>query len=427
MQMEFDSGVLILQNASGRRWQLANIDKPRLSFPYDALSVTKTHALRRVGSNVQPLTRREIEEVTAFISAQTPPPPHEQLAADLKTFAHGLINAAVGRLRFGNLLEAQIAARESSTDLRADDARHVLAYVDMVWNSYHGVEAQIDATPEDELAPFADYCNMMPMLPDLHQLRAKAADGSRTSTTVEPTQHNGAHASPAEPGMSEDVPASAPTSAEPPGRLVSLETRAPEAADFSSLVDRVFVFDDFFPAAQLKLYEKWALQTPHWMLSNSSHDAEGNAKHRIWGASFIEPWRRKGWSGLPPVLFSLVAGLFRKLDVTIIEPEYIGLNGQSKDQTASMHTDCAHDSPDDMSILVYLGEDTDGDLLLYDKANTARLLHRIAYRPNRVIVFDGSIPHQALAPTEDKFRMSVIIRGKYKLGATDLSDARGGG
>jgi len=40
-------------------------------------------------------------------------------------------------------------------------------------------------------------------------------------------------------------------------------------------------------------------------------------------------------------------------------------------------------------------------------------IDRIAYRPNRVVAADGSIPHAARAPSDDKFRMSVIVRGAY--------------
>jgi hypothetical protein len=418
MQMEFDNGVLSLENAEGRKWQLTNIEKPRLSFAYDALSVTPAHALRRLGGRVQPLTKKEVDEVTAFVASQSPPPPHAQLATDLKTFAYGLINTAVAQLGFGTLLDIQIAGRDGSTDLRAGLARQALAYVDSVWNSYYGLVAGIDATPEDELKPLADYANMMPMLPKLDELRngRGAYPAPANAPCAVNGKGNGTHA----------MTSPAAAAAGPPGRPVTLETCAPEDADFSAIVDRAFVFDDIFPAAQLRLYEEWAMQSPHWMLSNSSHDEHGHAKHRIWGASFIEPWRRKGWAGLPPVLFTIIATLFQKLTLTRPEPEYIGLNGQSKDQTASMHTDCAHDSPDDISVLFYFGEDTDGDLLLYDKADTSRLLHRIAFAPNRAVVFDGSIPHQALAPTDEKFRMSMIIRGKYTLGATDLIAARGG-
>ena len=40
-----------------------------------------------------------------------------------------------------------------------------------------------------------------------------------------------------------------------------------------------------------------------------------------------------------------------------------------------------------------IGEDTDGDLLLYNKNDRRQLIDRIAFRPNRVVAADGSIPH----------------------------------
>lgn len=197
-------------------------------------------------------------------------------------------------------------------------------------------------------------------------------------------------------------------------RAVTVETPPPETADVSRVVDRVLVFDDILSGTQLLLLEQWALRTPHWMLANSAHDEHGKAQHRIWGASYIQAWQRTGWPGLPPVLFSAVATVFQKLDFIFTAPTYIGLNGQSRGQNASIHVDCARDAPDQLSLLVYIGEDTDGDLLLYDKDDRQRIMHRIAFRPNRIVMLDGSIPHQAHAPRDDKFRMSVIVRGAYE-------------
>jgi len=174
------------------------------------------------------------------------------------------------------------------------------------------------------------------------------------------------------------------------------------------------VFDDFFPGTQILQLEQWALRTPHWMLNNSSHDEHGKARHRIWGASYIQAVQRTGWPGLPPVLFSAVATMFQKLGVMITTPEYVGLNGQSRGQDGGTHVDCAHDASDQLSLLIYIGEDTDGDLLLYDKDDRTQLIDRVAFRPNRVVVADGSIPHAARAPSDDKFRMSVIVRGAYE-------------
>lgn len=206
----------------------------------------------------------------------------------------------------------------------------------------------------------------------------------------------------------------------------TIEAAAPERADLSRVLDRVFVFDDFFAPAQLLVLEQWALATPHWMLTNSAHDASGRPLHRIWGASYIDAVRRRGWPGLPPVLFSAVATLFQRLGVVIPAPEYVGLNGQSRGQDGATHTDCARDAGDQLSLLIYVGEDTDGDLILYDKDQPRRMAQRIAFRPNRVVAFDGSIPHAARAPSDDRFRMSVIVRGTYQCRRQTFLSPQGG-
>ena len=60
------------------------------------------------------------------------------------------------------------------------------------------------------------------------------------------------------------------------------------------------------------------------------------------------------------------ATMFQKLAVVLIVPENIGLNGRSRFQDASTHTDCARDASDQLSLLIYIGENTDGDLLLFE-------------------------------------------------------------
>jgi hypothetical protein len=197
-------------------------------------------------------------------------------------------------------------------------------------------------------------------------------------------------------------------------RHISIETSEPERADFAQIVDRVLVFDNFFSSTQLLLLERWALETPHWMLNNSVVGVDGKAQHRIWGASYIKTWKKGGLPALPPTLFGAVGTLFRRLGVVITDVQYIGLNGQLRGQDASMHTDCTLDAPDQLSILIYIGEDTDGDLLLFDKEDQQTSLEQISFRPNRIVAFDGSIPHRALAPTNNSFRMSGIVRGAYR-------------
>jgi len=404
MQLEYENGTLCVENASGLRWQQGRAQKPRFSFDYDALSVTPAHALRRIGSDYRPLVDTELEQVKAYIE-QLPPPAgatlHKQIMADLRAFANGLIGSLVSRLDFDSLLDVTNAGREGSTDLRAGEARRVLAFADAVWNAFRGLAERIVETPERELNSVSEYANMMPFPPDTEFFTGSAACLRHASK--ERDAAIGACDTPRVPSSTvRSIP-----------HAVSVGIASKENSDLSNMLDRVFVYDDFFSSTQLELLEQWAFRTPHWMLTNSARDEHGRVQHRIWGASFIEAWQRHGWGGIPPVLYAAVGTVFQELEIAIPTPEYIGLNGQARGQDASVHVDCARDAPDQLSILLYIGEDTNGDLVLYDKEERQRSVGRIAFRPNRVVALDGSIPHQALAPNDDGFRVSAIIRGTY--------------
>lgn len=409
MRLEYENGLLRVENADGLRWQVSRAEKPKLAFQYDALHVSDGRALRRIGPSIHPLSAAELEQVEACIKQLSPPPWatfQKQIIADLRAFSHGLINSVVAQLEYEGLLDVVIAGREGSTDLHAEEARRVLAWVDTLWNAFDGLAARIEKTPEAELKSVHDYAKMMPVAPPNEYFTGEMRPHRLAKKPIEIVSA---------PAVSPPSRASVCATAS----AVTVEAPALATADLSSIIDRALVFDDLFSGAQLLLLEKWALQTPHWMLTNSARDEEGRAQHRIWGASYIKAWREAGWPGLPPVLFSAATTLFQKLGVTVTEPAYIGLNGQSRGQDGSIHVDCARDAADQVSVLVYIGEDTDGDLILYDKDDHDRILHRIEFRPNRVVVFDGSIPHAARAPTDDKFRMSLIIRGTYQCQRVD--------
>jgi hypothetical protein len=165
VSFEYDNGTLRVENAEGLRWQLAAAEKPRFTFDYDAVSVGDGRALRRIGGSVLPLALDEIQQVTAFVAQLAPPPwatLHKQLIMDLRAMARGLINSVVIQLEYDGLLDVTITGREGSNDLYAEEARRVLAYVDSVWNAFHGLAAQIEHTPRAELKTVTEYAEMMP-------------------------------------------------------------------------------------------------------------------------------------------------------------------------------------------------------------------------------------------------------------------------
>jgi hypothetical protein len=168
MKLEYENGTLRVENADGLRWQLADSAKPQFTFPYDALTVSDEHALRRVGPSLHPLALDEIEEVKALIGQLRPPPwasLQNQVAAELRALARGLISSVVTQLEYDGLLDVMITARQDSTDLYAEEARRVLSYVDSVWNAFHGLAAQIRNTPAPELRSVKEYAEMMPFPP----------------------------------------------------------------------------------------------------------------------------------------------------------------------------------------------------------------------------------------------------------------------
>lgn len=170
MKLEFDNGTMHLENHAGLRWRVTNAVKPAFSFEYDALLVDGPRALRRLGGEIQPLGDAELAQIHAFVDMQVPPESvtlQGQFIADLRVFAHGLMNTVVAQLEYDGLLDVAITGRSDSTDLFREEARRVLAYVDSVWNAYHGLAARLAATDTSALRPFKDYAEMMPFPPSL--------------------------------------------------------------------------------------------------------------------------------------------------------------------------------------------------------------------------------------------------------------------
>jgi hypothetical protein len=170
MKLEYENGTLNVENAEGLRWQLADAQKPPLGFDYDALSVTGERALRRLGPSIHPLAEGEVEQIRAFVEQLRPPPWatfQKQIVTDLRALARGLIGSVVAQLEYDGLLDVMVTGRPGSSDLYAEEARRVLAYADSVWNAFHGLAAQIDGTPREELRTVKEYAEMMPFPPPL--------------------------------------------------------------------------------------------------------------------------------------------------------------------------------------------------------------------------------------------------------------------
>lgn len=169
MKLEYENGVLLVENSKGVSWKQVNVDQPEFSFDYEALNVNAERAVRRTGTSVHPLTESEIKQIVAYIEQLQPPESafQQQVINELRMFAHGLINSVVTQLDYNGLLDVMITGREGSGDLYAEEARNIMCYIDSVWNAFYGLEAQVRNTPKAELKSVKEYAELMPFPPDI--------------------------------------------------------------------------------------------------------------------------------------------------------------------------------------------------------------------------------------------------------------------
>ena len=93
--------------------------------------------------------------------------------------------------------------------------------------------------------------------------------------------------------------------------------------------------------------------------------------------------------------------------------QYMGTNSQTHGLDGSCHSDCSNEDNYNLSFLYYTNtfwnENWGGDLRFYDRfvPTGARELMdryeigRVEFKPNRLLMFDGRLPHGAESPSQD--------------------------
>lgn len=215
-----------------------------------------------------------------------------------------------------------------------------------------------------------------------------------------------------------------------------------------------------FPLKDIHIVDNWLpIQLHHWIdeaISRSriwakSNQVTGNSKtglphHQFWGAGLFDSGRRGSKYSYPDFAADIhqdnCLGLIqaraaaRYLDKKLQTDfgfmwerfQYMGLNSQTQGLHGTTHADCQEEDEWNLSFLYYTNkiwsEHWGGPLRIYDemqqglhgRANHIKN-HQIAeieFKPNRLVIFDGRIPHGADAPTpEARYidRKSIVIRG----------------
>ena len=205
------------------------------------------------------------------------------------------------------------------------------------------------------------------------------------------------------------------------------------------LGNKVYVIDNYLETSTHRWIHRKTSEGPRWAKQNqvNAQHPTGLPHHQLWGASFfktddygnpeIEP-------GETDVTVEHARWLNRKICTDFgfkwKRFQYMGTNSQTHGQHGTTHCDCDEQDEWNLSFLYYYNKFWNpawgGDLRFYDKGVyqagldgrdehiEKHSIGSIEFKPNRLLMFDGRIPHGADAPTERARyadRCSIVLRG----------------
>lgn len=222
--------------------------------------------------------------------------------------------------------------------------------------------------------------------------------------------------------------------------------------------DESFKLKDIgFPLKDIHIIDNWLpVQLHYWVdksIGNSNIWAKRNevrgtsptglSHHQFWGGTLLSALERS-----PKYTYPNFAGdiadyhnsapklVARFLDKKLQTDfgfawerfQYMGLNSQTQGLHGTTHSDCSDEDEWNLSFLYYTNtfwsKHWGGPLRIYDEMQQGlhgrddhiknHQIAEIEFVPNRLVVFDGRIPHGADAPTpEARYidRKSIVIRG----------------
>ena len=189
----------------------------------------------------------------------------------------------------------------------------------------------------------------------------------------------------------------------------------------------IHVIDNWLSPDIHNWFDEKLRNTCRWN-QNNQVTREGEVRHKFWGVTFyrenyqLDEMQDHGWW-----IRTLDNRLQQEFGFRWKRFDYAGMNGQTLGLQGTVHEDCAPEDDRNLSFLWYNNlfwkEEWGGPLRIYNE--NARgfvgfsedlLKHQILevpYKPNRLLVFDGRIPHSADAPVNTTYhnRQSLVIRG----------------
>lgn len=205
-------------------------------------------------------------------------------------------------------------------------------------------------------------------------------------------------------------------------------------------LDRVYVFDNYLEPSLWQFIDRHLTQSSTWAKTNqvNSQHKTGLPHHSFWGTSiFRADENGKGYLDLEAGWNESSGAIFKWFNRKICTDfgfkwkrfQYMGTNSQTQGLEGTTHADCSPDDEWNLSFLYYYNsywnKNWGGDLRFYDNVEQRGRIGRdehiknhqignVEFVPNRLLMFDGRIPHGADAPNSKARymdRRSIVLRG----------------
>jgi len=197
-------------------------------------------------------------------------------------------------------------------------------------------------------------------------------------------------------------------------------------------LDRVYVLDNYLPLTVWRKMDQLCTNNMIWSKTNQvgSNSPTGLPSHSFWGSSIFQKGRKPDTIDTGVIHFMDIIDKKIRNDFGFdwIRFQYMGLNSQTVGCHGTTHSDCDKDDAWNLSFLFYYNSfwnrEWGGSLRFYstpqqgldgrDEHIENNQLAEVEFKPNRLLMFDGRIPHGADAPKERARymdRRSLVLRG----------------
>jgi hypothetical protein len=195
----------------------------------------------------------------------------------------------------------------------------------------------------------------------------------------------------------------------------------------------IYVLDNYLCTELWHHFDQQICSSSVWSKTNQvgSDSPTGLPHHQFWGATY---YREDGRieHGMESKYLSFPYYLNRRLQMEFgfkwVRFQYMGLNSQTQGLQGTTHSDCSDEDEWNISFLYYPNRFWNpkwgGSLRIYDEHQRGidgrdehiknHQIAEVEFKPNRLIMFDGRIPHGADAPHSSARyidRRSLVLRG----------------